>query len=116
MTPTQASLRQDRTVLGSELRQAGAEIRGTAFKCPGHDDQHASGSIYCDVDGIWRGKCHVCGYGGDVFDLCRGEPGGPWPTCSGKRTPTRPNPSGTRGQVVQDRGRIAPSGGADRPH
>ncbi|MEN6336479.1 MAG: AAA family ATPase [Phycisphaerales bacterium] len=70
MTPTQEHLRQDRTALEAELKSAGAEIRGTAVKCPFHADDHASGSIY-QTDGVWRFKCQVptCGVGGDLYDI-----------------------------------------------
>ncbi|HRS12979.1 MAG TPA: AAA family ATPase [Sedimentisphaerales bacterium] len=69
MTTDQEQLRQDRAALARELEQAGAEIRGSAVRCPWHDDRHASGSVWQDVEGVWRYKCHVCGAGGDVFDL-----------------------------------------------
>jgi KaiC/GvpD/RAD55 family RecA-like ATPase len=63
--------RQDRSALEAELRQAGADIRGNAVKCPFHDDRHASGSIYSDESGVWRYRCQAqsCGAAGDVFDL-----------------------------------------------
>ncbi|HPC93819.1 MAG TPA: hypothetical protein PLU87_02680, partial [Sedimentisphaerales bacterium] len=69
MIAEQQRLRQDRAALVEELRQAGAEIRGSAVRCPWHDDRCASGSIWQDSEGIWRYKCHVCGAGGDLFDL-----------------------------------------------
>jgi len=61
--------RQSREALEHELRQAGAEIRGSEIRCPWHDDRHASGSIWQDSEGVWRFKCHGCDARGDVFDL-----------------------------------------------
>jgi len=71
MTTTQERQRQDRSALEAELKAAGAEIRGNAFRCCFHDDRHASGSIYQDQAGVWRFKCNAqsCGAGGDVFDI-----------------------------------------------
>ena len=69
MTTEQQHLRQDRAALVHELKQAGAEIRGSEIRCPWHDDRHASGSLWQDEQGVWRYKCHVCRAGGDVFDL-----------------------------------------------
>ena len=39
-------------------------------RCPFHDDQHASLSVYPTSSGIWRWKCHAlsCGRGGSVID------------------------------------------------
>src|SRR5690606_6375723 len=36
---------------------------------PGHDDAHPSAALYSDAEGIWRCKCHACGWCGDLFDL-----------------------------------------------
>jgi hypothetical protein len=60
--------RGDRATLEAELLAAGAEVRGTAFKCPMHDDRTASGSVF-EADGVWRAKCHGCGWTGDLFDV-----------------------------------------------
>lgn len=71
MNSAQQHQRQDRSALETELRAAGAEIRGNAVQCPFHEDRHASGSIYQGEDGVWRFKCNaaLCGVGGDVFDV-----------------------------------------------
>ena len=61
--------RQNREALIRELEAAGAQVRGKAIKCPWHSDQHASGSIWQDSQGVWRYKCHVCDASGDVYDL-----------------------------------------------
>jgi len=70
-----------RTSLLEELRQAGAQIKGdgTEIKCPFHDDEHPSGSVYCGEDGSWRFKCHAvsCGFCGDVFDVLSQSSGKP---------------------------------------
>lgn len=65
------SKRRDRGALEAELRAAGATIKGTAVKCPFHDDKHPSGSIYADNEGVWRFKCNAgsCGFGGDLYDI-----------------------------------------------
>jgi len=65
------AIRRDRGALESALAATGATIRGSAFTCPhpDHDDANASGSIYADDAGVWRGKCHACGWSGDVFDV-----------------------------------------------
>ncbi len=71
MNATQERQRQDRSALETELKAAGAEIRGNAVRCPFHEDRHASGSIYQGKDQVWRFKCNAesCGAGGDVFDI-----------------------------------------------
>ena len=68
---TQERQRQDRTALEAELKSAGADIQGKAIRCPFHEDQHPSGSVYQDQAGVWRFKCNAvsCGVGGDVFDI-----------------------------------------------
>ncbi len=70
MNATQERQRQDRSALEAEIKAAGGEIRGNTVRCPFHDDEHASGSIY-EKDGVWRYKCQVptCGVGGDIFDI-----------------------------------------------
>jgi len=52
----------------AELDAAGAVRRGTSIKCPFHEDDHPSGSVY-EKDGIWRFKCHACGWCGDRYDV-----------------------------------------------
>jgi len=61
--------RQNRDALIRELEAAGSQIRGNAVKCPWHSDQHASGSIWQDAQGVWRYRCHVCDAHGDLYDL-----------------------------------------------
>jgi hypothetical protein len=68
MNPVQTQ-RQDREAVIRELEAAGATVRGNAIRCPFHDDQHPSGGVYRDGEGIWRFKCHGCGWHGDVFDV-----------------------------------------------
>jgi hypothetical protein len=63
------SLRTDRTVLENALVAVGAELKGTAIKCPFHEDTRPSGGIYQGSDGAWRFKCHSCGWNGDVIDV-----------------------------------------------
>ena len=65
-----AVLKADRNRLVQELKSAGATIRGSAFKCPFHDDRKPSGSIFTR-DGVWFAKCHGCGFFGDVIDVLR---------------------------------------------
>jgi hypothetical protein len=55
--------------LVAELRAAGAEFKGSAVRCPFHEDRHPSGSIYQGKDGGWRYRCHGCGVSGDLFDI-----------------------------------------------
>jgi len=68
-TLDRTATRTDRGALEQALRDAGATIRGQEVRCPFHDDKHASGSLYRDEGGVWRYKCHACGFGGDVFDV-----------------------------------------------
>lgn len=63
------SQRTSRDALEKALEAAGAEIRGSAVKCPFHEDKRSSGSIYEGTDGAWRFKCHSCGWGGDLIDV-----------------------------------------------
>jgi len=53
----------------AELTAAGAEFKGSAVRCPFHDDRHPSASIYEGKDGIWRFRCHGCGVSGDAYDI-----------------------------------------------
>jgi hypothetical protein len=63
-------LTRDRGALEEALRRAGAQhFRGSAFRCPFHDDAHASGSMYQGADGHWRAKCHACQYCEDVIGI-----------------------------------------------
>ena len=69
----QKQIRFDRQALVNELILAGAvEVRGQ-FKCPFHDDNNPSGSIYCGEDNVFRYKCHStnCSFNspGDIFDV-----------------------------------------------
>ena len=48
-------LRCDKGALINELTVYGAEFKGTAVKCPFHDDKVPSGGIYADAGGVWRG-------------------------------------------------------------
>jgi DNA primase len=61
--------RQSRDALIRELEAAGATVRGAAISCPFHDDQHPSGGVYQDGEGVWRFKCHACHWHGDLYDV-----------------------------------------------
>jgi len=61
--------RTDRKTLEQALAQAGAEFKGAAIKCPFHEDERPSGSIYQGTDGVWRFKCHSCEWNGDLIDV-----------------------------------------------
>lgn len=62
-------IRRDPDALLQALRDAGADvIARNEIRCPFHDDQNPSANTYED-GGIWRFKCHGCGWGGDVFDV-----------------------------------------------
>lgn len=65
------SIRADRSRLEQALKDAGAEFKGKAIKCPFHEDRYPSGSIYHADDGAFRFKCQAasCGFCGDVFDV-----------------------------------------------
>jgi KaiC/GvpD/RAD55 family RecA-like ATPase len=71
MTASMDLLRFDQDALTAELEAAGAQVRGTAVKCPFHEDKNASGGLYQDEAGVWRFKCHAasCGFCGDVYDV-----------------------------------------------
>ncbi|MCC5830900.1 MAG: hypothetical protein JJU36_15750 [Phycisphaeraceae bacterium] len=64
------SQRRDRSALVGLLAQAGSKVRGASCTCPSptHEDHRASASIH-EAGGIWRVKCHSCGWSGDVFDV-----------------------------------------------
>lgn len=67
--PEQGRLRASREVLREAIIAAGGEFKGTnAVRCPFHDDKNPSASLY-EKDGVWRFKCHGCGFCGDVFDV-----------------------------------------------
>lgn len=52
------------------LREAGADVsKPRSIRCPFHEDHNPSAGIYKTKSGIWRFKCHGCGFGGDVFDV-----------------------------------------------
>jgi hypothetical protein len=64
------SLTRDKELLKGALQEYGAVFVGdTAFKCPAHEDGHASAGIFCDQVGHWRYKCQGCEFKGDVVDL-----------------------------------------------
>jgi hypothetical protein len=62
-------LKQDRGFLEQVLRDAGATFKGTACRCPFHDDNHPSAAIYSKNGSGWRFKCQVCGIGGSIIDV-----------------------------------------------
>lgn len=57
-----------REALEAELRAAGSTIKGKVVKCPFHDDQHPSGSMF-EVNGHWKFRCFPCNYTGDALDI-----------------------------------------------
>ena len=62
-------LRQDVDALANAIVAAGGtHVRGTTFLCPFHDDRSPSMGLF-ERDGVWKTKCHACGFGGDVFDV-----------------------------------------------
>ena len=65
------NLRHDEGALRQALLDAGAIFKGKMIKCPFHDDQHPSSSMFCGEDGAWRFKCQTssCGFSGDIFDV-----------------------------------------------
>jgi hypothetical protein len=62
------AVRSSRAQLEEELKLAGCTLKGNAWKCGFHDDNHPSGGVY-QADGVWRFKCHGCGFCGDVYDV-----------------------------------------------
>lgn len=66
----QDTIRFDKQALINELAMYGAQFTGTAVNCPFHNDNNPSGGIYqSDDDGVWRFKCHGCGFIGDIYDV-----------------------------------------------
>jgi len=65
------AIRYDRSALIDELKAVGAQIKGPMVKCPFHDDNTPSGSIYQGKDKVWRFKCHAasCSFCGDIYDI-----------------------------------------------
>ncbi|MBN1126943.1 MAG: AAA family ATPase [Sedimentisphaerales bacterium] len=64
------TVRLSRQELLNELEMHGAQIRSNgAIQCPFHDDRNPSAGVYRGDDGVWRFKCHGCGFGGDIFDV-----------------------------------------------
>jgi len=61
--------RFDRDALLAVIQDAGGRVRGNTIHCPFHQDKRASAGIYQDGLGVWRFKCHSCGFGGDIFDV-----------------------------------------------
>lgn len=74
LTQQQQNEKHDRSALEAELTAAGAIInqRGQV-KCPFHEDNNPSGSIYQGEDGVYRYKCFStsCPLNepGDIFDI-----------------------------------------------
>lgn len=66
LEPEQEALRQSKSELTAAL---GVSVRGSACKCPFHDDKHASASVHYDKDQCWRFHCFTCQWKGDVFDV-----------------------------------------------
>lgn len=63
---------QDRTDFGAfqdALHSLGCKVHGRSVTCPWHEDKSPSASILEGDEGAWRVWCHVCGRGGDVWDL-----------------------------------------------
>lgn len=65
----QEEIRKMRSELVHEIERAGVTVRNSSFCCPFCDDKHPSGSIYQGSDGVWRLKCHKCGFCGDIYDF-----------------------------------------------
>lgn len=65
------NIRADRGRLEQALKDAGAEFKGKAIRCPFHEDKHPSGALYRADDGAFRFKCQAasCGFCGDYFDV-----------------------------------------------
>lgn len=64
------TIRIDRQALINELIVHGAEVRGSVVRCPFHDDKNPSAGVYqSETDGVWRFKCHGCGFLGDIYDV-----------------------------------------------
>lgn len=54
---------------GARFRRVASGGSATCF-CPFHDNvKTPAGSVYQDDDGVWRFKCHSCGFNGDVIDV-----------------------------------------------
>jgi hypothetical protein len=68
MTTKLEALRSDEAALRKELEAAGSHFRGRVCRCPFHDDKSPSAGIFYK-DGVWKFKCHGCGFGGDVLDV-----------------------------------------------
>jgi 5S rRNA maturation endonuclease (ribonuclease M5)/adenosyl cobinamide kinase/adenosyl cobinamide phosphate guanylyltransferase len=54
---------------GDVLREHGHLVRGRMARCPFHEDNEPSMSLYRGDDGVERWRCHSCDVGGDVLDL-----------------------------------------------
>lgn len=68
------SLRRTKGPLLLALRRANPQVAipdKKDFRCPFHEDGHASAGVFLGDDGCWRFKCQApaCGVGGDVFDI-----------------------------------------------
>lgn len=60
--------KQDKTLLISELKKAGAVFKGNSYTCVHHDDKRPSAGVF-EGDAGWRFKCAACGATGDVWDI-----------------------------------------------
>ncbi len=62
-------LRHNQGAILDALGDAGVDTRKPkSIRCPFHDDHSPSSGVYVEA-GVWRFKCHSCGFGGDVFDV-----------------------------------------------
>ena len=63
-------LHGSRDALLAELEEAGwRPTHGNEGHCYRHDDAHASAGVYEGEDGVWRFKCHSCGFLGSQWDV-----------------------------------------------
>ena len=66
----QVAFRADRASIVKAIQEAGSELTGNNCRCPFHDDNRPSASIYQADDGAWKLHCQVKGcFHGDVFDV-----------------------------------------------
>jgi hypothetical protein len=66
----------DEWILKGHLESLGCNPKGTACKCPWHEDKTPSAWIKADADGHWRVMCQSasCGRKGDIYDLREQKP------------------------------------------
>lgn len=69
MNDVKKAIRFDRQALLNELIVHGAVVKGSAIKCPFHDDKNPSAGVFIGEDRVWRFKCHGCGFTGDIYDV-----------------------------------------------